>query len=308
MVPSQGRLVVGVPPILRPSGLIKPSSTHSNSRVNANAPNPRIEIRKIDAKLGTKFDLDTNTGIIVYGRSKLNGRHAPILIIKMKLVTKQVYTEIPVAARSLIPSYAPSDPLRDIRRSSRTTIADPTGESISEPALIDLSQFDDNSGDIILPPWCDAIILNVGGDFAFGGGTGGGLQIIRILKGKEKGLYIYRPSTINANIGFMLSAGASLGIIDYNERNNQGKLLNPNLFSGSSQGWSADAGLLGASVITSYADGKRHFFDSWRLKEDDIAYQIYMGSSFFMGASLGAGFQYSFSKSDLWLSFPIGGN
>ena len=179
-----------------------------------------------------------------------------------------------------------------------------------KPVTIDLTPFDAILTNPSVP--YDAIMINAGGDFAFGGGTGASIQIVIILKGSDRGIYVYRPETINANIGLSMSLGASVGYIDFNEQNfdrikKKRAALDRRIFEGTSQGWSAGWGPYSVSGVTSYVDGNWHGTDALSSQEQDILYTGVMGSGPLMSipTEVKFGIQYSFSRSQIWLSFPI---
>lgn len=253
---------------------------------------PRIERHRVDARPATKPD--DEAGIVVYGRQMYTHTSVPLLIIKTRLISKRIQTEMTALSNDVI-VHKPVDAL-----------------------VIDLSRYDYlrdlKSSD--LPEWFDAVIVNVGGDFAFLGGTGACIQIVIILKGQFRGLYVYKPTHPNANFGFSLSVGAAFGTVDFNERNSRSIALNGSTFEGRSQGWSAGWRYSGG-VTTAYTDGQWHprdmwgLLDRWGVNEADVLYRTYMASgpqtTLPLATGLEFGGQYSFSRSELfeWGQFPF---
>ncbi|MBC8152737.1 MAG: hypothetical protein H7Z72_07495 [Bacteroidetes bacterium] len=294
-IPS-GRLIVPVAEnrVIRSTELIPTLFNINRSGYNRPAKSPKIIQQQVDIKFDPK--IASSPGIVIYGKCSRESDEIPIFIIKTGLIKAKVYTDYPSELK-------PVDPVSR----QYTTIIDPHARCKAAPAVIDLTRYDNIRSLSDLNPYCDAVIVNVGGDFAFAGGTGAGLQIVIIVRGGDQGLYVYRPTVPNANLGFFLSAGMTTGTVYFNEKNNKRKVLDRDTFAGDSQGWSVGDGGIGKS--TSYADGKRHY-QPWRLKEDDILYSAITGSAPGMGLSfeVAAGAQYSFSRSALWLEFNFAGN
>ncbi len=287
---QSGRLMVPVGQPLKSTDLI-PSLFNIN-RLGANrpAPVPKIVHHQIDARPTAKAD--KGSGIVIYGVNIDTRESVPILIIKTRLITKQVRTDLPAPSNTVL-VRTPADPL-----------------------VIDLSRFDDLRN---INSYCDAYIINVGGDFAFLGGMGAGLQIVIIVKGGDQGIYVYTPKVPNANLGLSLSMGMSTGTVYFNKNNfnrskNSRALLTRGVFSGNSQGWNIGVGDFGGGVITSYADEERHYknalgLDRWNVQEEDVMYRAIMGNSTGMviPTEVAFGVQYSFSRSELpkWGAFPF---
>ena len=277
MVPGSYR-----PPSGSSQGIV---SLFAINRLGYNAPPypPTIARHAVKAQPGDY--VSKGSGITVYGRNLSTGEQVPVLIIKTKLITKRVLTELPALSNDVI-TRKPAPPL-----------------------VIDLSSYD--SIRTLHPPY-DALVINVGGDFAFLGGTGVSLQIVIILKGNDQGIYVYRPEVPNANLGVSLSVGISTGTAYFNESNKIHAILNRATFEGNGQGWSAGIGGLGIGVSTSYVDGKRHYkealgLDQWHVDKADILYRAYTGTAGGMAVETDIQFggQYSFSRAKLteWGSF-----
>ena len=157
------------------------------------------------------------------------------------------------------------------------------------------------------------------GTWTLGGGLGAGLQVVVILRGIDAGIHLYRSSLPNFNFGLMASAGASVGLAYFNEKNSKHQILNKDTFRGKGQGWSGAIGPFGVGNSTSYTDGNWHGADALHMQEEDILYRVETGSAGNMGADLGdffglaknfglregLGMQFSLTQSDLWLSFPF---
>lgn len=225
-------------------------------------------------------------GIIVYGKQVGTNLNAVLLIVKTNLYSKTVYTNLPCPSLDVI-----------------------THKPI-KPTSIDLTPYDAVVRD---PAFAyDALILNIGGDFAFGGGVGVGWQIVVITKGDGTGMYLYKPATANLNFGLSLGAGISAGVVVFNPKNfdkqkKKSAKLDAGLFEGASQGLSIGGGPVNVSVITSYIGDTWHLTDLWSMGDQDVLYRAYMSGNFLPSIpfEIDYGVHYSFSRSKLWLSFPF---
>ncbi|TKC04527.1 hypothetical protein FA048_19495 [Pedobacter polaris] len=140
------------------------------------------------------------------------------------------------------------------------------------------------------PDGVDAVMVSAGGDFAFGGGTGGNMQMVVINEGNDPGIFFYRPSQPNANIGLNLGAGIVAGPIDFNE--SSGKTLDRNTFAGKSQGLSAGAGL------AAWASTKAYSNNEWSTPgKENSSPLLYTGDLVGLGTGGKVGVQYSFTQS-----------
>lgn len=235
----------------------------------------------------------SGSGLLIYGIRMDTGESAPFLFIKTKWIDKEIKTQIPIPSNYVI-VRKPIDLI-----------------------VVDLSEYDNYVPDF------DAYIVNLGGDFALDGGLGAGLQFVLIPRGDNRGLYIYGSSLPNMNFGLVGSIGASISVVDFNEKS--GKRLDPYLFEGKAQGWGIGGSIgpigFGRGKSTSYKDGKWH---SLTTEKDTITYEAYFGAAstkgFRMDAGLnfwswlgktswlrktGAGGVYTFSESELIASFPF---
>lgn len=198
--------------------------------------------------------------IIIYGKDQGTQQVAPLVVIKTDQYDIKKYTDIPVPSMDVVRNK-PIDPL-----------------------TIDLRTVDLKTA--------DAVMVNAGADFAFGGGTGGNMQAVFINQGNDQGVYFYRPSTIDANIGLNAGAGVTAGEIDFNE--GSGQKLDRNTFAGKSQGWSGGVGPLSGGTVTSYSNGE------WSLPgNSNKSPVLYSGALAGVGVGGDVGLQYTFSKSQI---------
>lgn len=254
-IPS-GRLIVPVAEnrVIRSTELIPTLFNINRSGYNRPAKSPKIIRQQVDIKFDPK--IASSPGIVIYGKCSRESDEIPIFIIKTGLIKAKVYTDYPTELK-------PVDPVSR----QYTTIIDPHARCKAAPAVIDLTRYDNIRSLSGLNPYCDAVMINVGGDFAFLGGTGAGLQIVIIIKGRDQGIYVYTPAVPNANLGLSFSLGMSTGTVYFNRNNKNKKLLTADVFAGNSQGWNVGVGEFGVGVTTSYTDGKRHYRDALGLDQ-----------------------------------------
>jgi len=197
--------------------------------------------------------------IIIYGKSQSTHEAAPLVVIKTDQFDIKKYTDIPVRSMDVV-IHKPMDPLTIDLRNKNLTAA-------------------------------DAVMVNVGADFAFGGGTGGNMQAVFINKGNDQGVYFYGPSTIDGNIGLNAGAGVTTEAIDFNE--NSGQTLNRNTFAGSHR-----VGLGG--LIQYLAEQLPHIpmvIGAYREVATKAPY--YSGSLIGLGVGGDVGLQYTYSNSQI---------
>ncbi|WP_158800298.1 DUF6443 domain-containing protein [Pedobacter sp. L105] len=197
--------------------------------------------------------------ITIYGIDAETKKQAPLVVVKTDQYDIKQYTNLSASAKT-------------------------------DPLTVDLRDVD------LKPSGADAYMVQAGVDFAFGGGTGGALQMVFINKGDDQGIYFYQPSTIDRNMGLNLSAGIAAGNIDFNE--NSGKPLTRDTFEGKSQGVSFGAGPFGATFIDSYTNGK------WNVNQKGVT-TLYSGSLASYGGGGQVGAQYSFTESKIIRGWSI---
>jgi hypothetical protein len=101
----------------------------------------------------------------------------------------------------------------------------------------------------------DALIYNVGFDFAFLGGMGYSFQAVHINRGSDKGWHYYHAT--NANIGLGLSAGVSMQIVDFIEEDEDDiHDFDRSTFTGIGNNFSGGAGYSGMSYGNALKNGK----------------------------------------------------
>jgi hypothetical protein len=115
----------------------------------------------------------------------------------------------------------------------------------------------DGSGPIIIGHRTDmdAIVFNLGFDFAFLGGIGYSFQAVHINRGKAIGWHYYH--TTNANIGFGLAADVTMQVVDFvEEEDDDINKLTKDTFKGTGNTFSGGVGYVGMSFGNALKNGK----------------------------------------------------